>query len=214
MLPLPDQYTQLMEKIGGTEMLGIVVEDCTLLRDLVRLSYRMHLLPFDEAVDCMKQLVLGALASTFTYRNDQLESGAEFPSKLGLVDQERWWVGLRYLDKDERNPSPTSLEALERIAPGRYDRGNLRSLRTQLACRVGDCATYSITLGILLASAPLCSEVRIFGKPPHAWVRAQQIGIRYLDLARESHGQLELHYRPLILLDEKEASIQYNLTTA
>jgi hypothetical protein len=86
-------------------------------------------------------------------------------------------VGRRSADQLDKTPEIDSEE-------------ELLSLSTQLDYRVGDCATYSLTLAILLASANVPQQVELVAKPPHIFVAIDK-GEKFIDLARRSHGKIE-----------------------
>jgi len=226
MLELPVNYSRVMAKIAahGGILFGIRVTDNPLLRDLVRIAYELSLLPRSkntlEAQERIKNLVKTALASTYTFNSGDLETGENFPNSMSLLDLERWWLGFRYTEKSPTDPewATTSQEALEGLTPGRYDAESIRDLETQLGARIGDCAMYAITLGILMASTGAWKRVILHGKPPHAWVCVVTGKVNALewriDLAMESHGHLESEYQESLKADETaKDAIEYDLTS-
>lgn len=186
MLSLPDGYGTLIAARGGEEMFGIVIDDSPILRDLVRLAWEITCTAENpsEAVQRIKLLVLGNLAATFTFNNEGLETGGTFPASLPLMEQERWEVCMR----------DSESEVLDLLAPARYSGVNIRLLSVQIGARIGDCAVYTLVLGILLYSCDLCTKLTLVGNPPHAWVYCLIRGEKehcHVDLSAWSHGWLE-----------------------
>lgn len=189
LLPVPEAYTVLMKRLQGHTILGIKIDDSLMLRGLVCLAAEIAVQHGNvaEAFYRVQFLVLGNLAAMFTFNNVDLEASEEFPSKLPVIERERWFLCRRYPELDQGT--------LDYLAPGRYREGDIRLLSTQLGARIGDCPIYAITLGVAAVCAGLCERGVLVGAPPHAWfacsLRGMSDGLQPHDLSAWSHGRLE-----------------------
>ncbi len=222
LLELPENYGKVMAKIKTEldgKMLGIVMTDCAMLRDIVRLAHSLTLQTTEiqgDPVDRIKLMLLGTLASTYTFNHQGLELGQGFPHSLPRMEMVRWYVGLRYTQYRKAYGHPTSIEALDKIFSGLYEWKKVRTWELQAQYRIGDCGMYVSTAAVTFASTSLFEEVMVFGKPPHAWLRLTlkhpKGRVRRVDLSSESHGMLEETYDGLRADAEDQAPLKIDLT--
>lgn len=113
-----------------------------------------------KTIDQVCDMILGTLASNWTFNAEDPEL-PEFPEGYGQEETQRWEMAI--------GKAPYLLSHL-------------------LANRVGNCATYAITLGICLKVNKKAESVEIGWAPPHAWVKTYLPTHRILDLSQRSHG--------------------------
>jgi len=171
-------YGEIIKEWEGNLLFGVIIDDSPYLRDLVRQAVEIKHEYQGEAIEKIARLAGHNLASTWTFNDEGLECGSEdFPETMSEYDQQRWHIGRRSADQLDKTPEIDSEE-------------ELLSLSTQLDYRVGDCATYSLTLAILLASANVPQKVELVAKHPHIFITIDK-GEKFIDLARRSHGKIE-----------------------
>lgn len=125
-----------------------------------------------KEIDQIADLVLGNLSGIWTFNHKGLECGQDFPESIGLSERTHW-----------------DMITIEVLPP---------RLSSLLRERIGNCATYSLTLAICLHSVGYENVAVCWGKMPHAtepggWAGhlCVKVGDRLLDLTQRSHGAVE-----------------------
>lgn len=182
-LQLEANYQEILHHLQNTDLpFGVEINDGPHLRGFV--AFAGQLARIELQADCYKGppraayaisvMILGSLASPWTF-NVKREADSlftalpDFPTGYGPEEASLW----------------------NRITGVR----RLTNLKDLLACRIGNCVSYSLTLAVCLKSALPDQRVWVGWRHGHIWVETniyaipdEMYDLTQIDLAEWSHG--------------------------